>query len=430
MMPLWLLAAYELKRFAIFACINQLYCWKISVWRAMAAQAYEIRLFDRRIASFVFETNCFGESCAVGLRVEQGTERLLPLNMASCPNDIELRRFLDSRRIPKNRAYVERILAPFGLRASDTKGIIDITKGMSLNDSYSVVPAGETPCFASHNLFENSFDTVLSIIAYTGRVPSSEVGSGIPSELSPSGSFPKTWRIVGGRRVLYKAAHDDGLGLEPVSEYLASQVAEAMGLPHIAYDLDVWQGRLCSTCALMNDEATSFVPFAYAIDRDAKDGMNLERALAFFAEFGEEVVQRFCSMLVFDAVIMNPDRHMGNYGVLRENETGQVLDFAPIFDNNLALLPQYATDALTEETLCERFAATSGAFGLVAREQARAVLGPRQREQLERLRGFTFDGAALMRVGERPGCPAFPERRLRVLEHAIRENVVALLGDR
>ena len=109
-----------------------------------------------------------------------GAEELLPLNLAGCSNDIELRRFLDSRRIPKNRAYIERILAPFGLRASDTKGIIDVTKGMSLNDSYCVVPAGEASCFGEYNLFGNSFDTVLSIIAYTGRIPSNQVGSGIP----------------------------------------------------------------------------------------------------------------------------------------------------------------------------------------------------------------------------------------------------------
>lgn len=393
----------------------------------MAAQAYEIRLFDRKIASFVFETNCFGESCAVGLRVEPGAEQLLPLNLASCPNDIELRRFLDSRCIPKNRAYVERILAPFGLRASDTKGIIDVTKGMSLNDSYCVVPAGDAPCFAEFNLFENGFDAVLSVIAYTGRVPSSEVGSGIPSELSPSGTFPKTWRVVNGRRVLHKAAHDEGLGLEPVSEYLASQVAAAMGLSHVTYDLAVWQGRLCSTCALMNDAQTSFVTFAHALDRDAKDAMNLERALAFFDELGENAAQQFRSMLVFDAVVMNPDRHMGNYGVLRDNETGHVLGFAPIFDNNLALLPQYETAAFSVETLRERFDATPGAFSLTACEQARAVMGPRQREQLERLRGFTFDATALRRVRKQLGCPAFPDDRLHALEAAIRENAATLL---
>lgn len=137
----------------------------------MASQGYEIRLFDKRIASFTFETNCFGESCAVGLRVEPGAEELLPLNLAGCSNDIELRRFLDSRRIPKNRAYIERILAPFGLRASDTKGIIDVTKGMSLNDSYCVVPAGEASCFGEYNLFGNSFDTVLSHHCVYGAHP-------------------------------------------------------------------------------------------------------------------------------------------------------------------------------------------------------------------------------------------------------------------
>ena len=391
----------------------------------MASQGYEIRLFDKRIASFTFETNCFGESCAVGLRVEPGAEELLPLNLVGCSNDIELRRFLDSRRIPKNRAYIERILAPFGLQASDTRGIIDVTKGMSLNDSYCVVPADEDPCFAEYNLFGNSFDTVLSIIAYTGRIPSSQVGSGIPSELS--GSFPKTWRVVNGQRVLYKAAHADGLGLEPVSEYLASQVAAAMGLPHVAYDLDVWQGRLCSTCVLMNDAEISFVPFAHMLDRDAKDGMNLERALAFFDELGEEAGQRFRSMLVFDAVIMNPDRHMGNYGVFRDNHTGRVLGFAPIFDNNLALLPQYDTEALTEEFLRERFAATPGAFGPTAYQQACAALGPQQQEQLERLHGFAFDDAALMRVSGQTDGFAFPKQRLLALGQAVRENAAALL---
>ena len=393
----------------------------------MASQDYEIRLFDKRIASFVFETNCFGESCAVGLRVEPGAERLLPMNLVGCSNDVELRRFLDSRRIPKNRAYVERILAPFGLQASDTKGIIDVTKGMSINDSYCIVPAGERPCFAEYNLFSNSFDTVLSIIAYTGRIPSSQVGSGIPSELSPSGSFPKTWRVVNGRRVLYKAAHDEGLGFEPVSEYLASQVAAAMGLPHVAYDLDVWQERLCSTCVLMNNAETSFVPFAYMLDRDSKDGMNLERALAFFDELGEKAGQRFRSMLVFDAVIMNPDRHMGNYGVFRDNRTGRVLSFAPIFDNNLALLPQYRTEALTEELLRERFAATPGAFGPTAYQQARAALGPQQKEQLERLHDFAFDNAALARVGRQVDGFVFSEQRLLTLGRAVRENAAVLL---
>ena len=177
----------------------------------------------------------------------------------------------------------------------------------------------------------------------------------------------------------------------------------------------------------MNDAETSFVPFAYMLDRDAKDGMNLERALAFFDELGEEAAQRFRSMLAFDAVIMNPDRHMGNYGVFRDNRTGHVLGFAPVFDNNLALLSQYGTEALSRELLRERFVATPGAFGPTAYQQARAALGPQQREQLERLHDFAFDDAALVRVGRQADGFAFSEQRLLTLERAIRENAAVLL---
>lgn len=43
--------------------------------------------------------------------------------------------------IPKNRAFVDEILKTVGLSHNDTKGIIDVCKGLSLNDSYWGVPA-------------------------------------------------------------------------------------------------------------------------------------------------------------------------------------------------------------------------------------------------------------------------------------------------
>ena len=43
--------------------------------------------------------------------------------------------------IPKNRAFEDEILKTVGLSHNDTKRIIDVCKGLSLNDSYWVVPA-------------------------------------------------------------------------------------------------------------------------------------------------------------------------------------------------------------------------------------------------------------------------------------------------
>ena len=43
-------------------------------------------------------------------------------------------------------------------------------------------------------------------------------------------------------------------------------------------------------------------------------------------------------MLVFDAVILNEDRHFGNFGLLVDSHTNKIIAPAPIFDNGLSLL--------------------------------------------------------------------------------------------
>lgn len=66
-------------------------------------------------------------------------------------------------------------------------------------------------------------------------------------------------------------------------------------------------------------------------------------------------------MLVFDALIYNEDRHFGNFGVLRDNHSGNIIAPAPIFDNGLSLfcyagkedyanLDEYAKPVLTPTT--------------------------------------------------------------------------------
>lgn len=44
-------------------------------------------------------------------------------------------------------------------------------------------------------------------------------------------------------------------------------------------------------------------------------------------------------MIVLDALILNTDRHMGNYGFIVDNRTMQIKRMAPMFDHNQALLP-------------------------------------------------------------------------------------------
>jgi len=145
----------------------------------------------------------------------------------------------------------------------------------------------------------------------------------------------KSWRRIKGRILLYKSGTEGfaNSGLEPYSEYYASQIAEVMELHYVSYDLSKWKGKLCSTCELFTSLDQSFIP----IGRIIKTG-GIEAIIKFYKELGEEYYQELIDMLVFDAIILNEDRHFGNFGLLIDNYTNKIIAPAPIFDNGLSLL--------------------------------------------------------------------------------------------
>ena len=236
--------------------------------------------------------------------------------------------------IPKNRAFVDEILKMLGLSINNTKGIIDVCKGLSLNDSYWVVPLGFEGTFKEYNLYENRFSSVLSLVAYTGVGQSHEAFTTSP-ELTTQGMLRKAWRFIEGDGIyLYKGGTEGtaNAGREPYSEFYACQIAERMGLHAVHYDLENWKDILASKCRLFTDIDTSYV----SIGRIVKSG-SIQACLDFYESIGKDAVEELKSMLVFDAVIYNEDRHFGNFGILRDNRSGKILGSAPIFDNGLSL---------------------------------------------------------------------------------------------
>ena len=71
-------------------------------------------------------------------------------------------------------------------------------------------------------------------------------------EFTTNGMLPKCWRRVSGKVYLYKGGTEgaSNTGFEAYSEFYAAQVAQAMGINAIPYNLSKWKGRLCSTCEL------------------------------------------------------------------------------------------------------------------------------------------------------------------------------------
>ncbi len=399
------------------------------------SQTYALKLYDEQLAWFSFQKTMTGFR-ARGLEVNTERANLLPLNMRSSPTDAELARFLTSRRIPKGRTFLEEVLRPYGLAPTDTKGIIDLSRGASVNDAYSIVPADDDIPYAEYNLFDNDFDEVLQVIAYTGVIPDAVVGMGRPSDLTPSGTFPKTWRKLDGELVLFKAGSAvaaPNYGREPYSEQLAWQVARAGGFDAVAYELTQWQGRVCSTCPLFNTPDIAFVPFELCLPADITQLLDFELALSYFEDISAKAAQKFRSLAVFDSIIANTDRHLGNFGVLRDNSTGRIIDAAPIFDNNASLFTRDFDSWLTLDAMLERVEHGPGILDATLGWQGLAMADDVQLAQVARLADFEFDCAGFLQQ-RWAACPdstqSISPERLAALGRFVRARAQAILRGR
>lgn len=373
---------------------------------------YSLRLYDEDLITFSLEEKGLEGLQANILYFDTQKEKLFPLDLELTNEGIV--KWLEKRVIPKNRQFVDEILKTLGLSVNNTKGIIDVCMGLSLNDSYWVVSADFKGEFADYNLYENRFSEALSLVAYTGVGGSNEAFSTSP-ELTTNGMLRKAWRFVDNDGIyLYKGGTEGAAntGNEPYSEYYACQIAEAMGLPCVKYDLENWKGILASKCKLFTNIDTAFVPVGRILKK-----CTLKECLEYYASLGTDFYEQLCSMLVFDSVIYNEDRHFGNFGVLRDNHTGQIISPAPIFDNGLSLFNFAMPDDFKN---LEEYAKTrSNPYRISYEEICKEIMGAKQKSQLRRLIGFKFKRHPSLNL---------PEERLAAIEKQVNERVRELLA--
>lgn len=371
---------------------------------------YILKQFDNDLLYFSMENTNDGLQVYV-TSFNENMKNHHPLDLEI--DDKSLKRWLEKRTIPRNRAYVSNFLARLGLNEKDTKGIIDFSQGLSLNDHYWIVKEDCKDLFADKNLYTNSFNTNIASIAFTGYGSYTRLSFRSSPEFTTNGMLAKSWRRIKGKVILYKSGTEGfaNSGLEPYSEFYASQVAKTMELNHIDYDLSKWKGKLCSTCELFTSQNISFIP----VGRLVKTG-GIEAVIDYYKNLGEDYYQELIDMLVFDAVILNEDRHFGNFGLLVDSHTNKIIAPAPIFDNGLSLLC-YAMDSDFNDIntyVSTRLPATYQDFiGFV-----KPLMTSRQKDKLRKLINFKFDRNTRYKLSN---------KRLKQLEKIIQERVILLL---
>ncbi len=372
---------------------------------------YEIRHFDKPVLKFSAT-----EGAENNIEVLWVTEdkNLLPLELTSV-TDNDVASWIRHRTIPRNRAYVNSLLAAMGLSPNRQMDIIKASKGLSLNDSYWVVEEGFDGTFDKYNLYDNRFSRVLGLIAFTGYGSDHPSGMTSSPEFTTNGMLPKCWRRENGIK-LYKGGTEgaSNTGNEPYSEFYASEIAKILEFNAIPYTLSVWKNRLCSVCDIFTSKDLSFVP----VGRLVKSG-GMKAVREFYAELGEEFTRALDEMIIFDAVIYNTDRHYGNFGVLVDSKTNKIVAPAPLFDHGNSLFSLAGLDTFHNEAALNKYAKTLLPCvydDFVA--EAKAVLTHEDRNRLRKLLDVRL---------KRHSRYNLPNDRLTLIEKQIASRVKELL---
>ena len=286
--------------------------------------------------------------------------------------------FLEQRKAPKHRAHIAELLKEYG--CDTLEGYLQVTHALSLNDTFWVKTADSDLQWKEVSLYQNPFNEIISEAAFDGSMSGSHLASTSP-EFSTDGQYAKCWVRENNTVQLYKTG---GLfGMEPVSEYLASQLTAILCPEAVSYDLAIYHGELVSKCPLFTTEQYGFAKAAF---------LTKDRTISGFLRYFEGIGSgdAFRRMCILDALILNIDRHNGNFGIVYDNDTLQILKMAPVFDNNRSLLFDLDGDQLRNTTWCIRHCAPRLGADFIA--TARGLLTKEILSDLKNLKGFCFTG--------------------------------------
>jgi hypothetical protein len=288
--------------------------------------------------------------------------------------------FLDARKAPKHRKHIAELLKKYGCESIEN--FLKLTHALSLNDTFWVKQPESTLSWNDVSLYRNEFDELVSNAAFDGVISSTTLSSTSP-EFGTDGAYAKCWQRENGKVYLYKSGSDT-YEIEPLSEFLTTQVADILCRDNAQYELTFYHGRLASKCELFTNEQFGLVKMAAL---PVSNRRNPAAFLKFAEQYGSEDLMR--RMFVLDALILNIDRHLGNVGFLFDNDTMRIESMAPVYDNNRSLLFQFDTEAL-EKNQAWCISKCEPRVGGDFIKTAQAMLTDDLRAELKNMAGFRF----------------------------------------
>ncbi|MCD8084442.1 MAG: hypothetical protein LUE86_13280 [Clostridiales bacterium] len=207
---------------------------------------------------------------------------------------------------------------------------------LSLNDCYWVKPEGTIYQWEDVNLFQNAFQS------YNLDSPEKEVGPFSPAS-STIGELKKCWVLHGQERYLIKGNSMEYCQ-QSLNEVLISGFHKKQGVaPYVDYRMislmtTFGENGIGCISKSFSSEKLEFIPAIHVVSSEKKPNecSHYEHYIQLCVKHGiqEETIRSFMDYTILsDFLFTNTDRHLNNFGVLRDSDTLQFVGPAPIFDN-------------------------------------------------------------------------------------------------
>lgn len=257
-----------------------------------------------------------------------------------------LRKWWQRRAVPVSQGNIRRILERIGIT---THTYLEQNLGLSLTDHYWIKPLDADFGWQEINLFTNDFRDAVGDMQLSGTMdeaPELPTNAFSPSS-SVQGELRKKWIISDGKRFLIKSNHG-GNSQESLNEVVASMIHQRQGKqPYVSYSpIQIGPDHpFCCICESFTSDEVEFIPAIDVVESAKKDN-----ALSLYEHFiqvcsahglDDSVTRPFLEyQILTDFILTNTDRHLNNFGVLRDTHTLKFIGMAPIFDSGNSMFWQ------------------------------------------------------------------------------------------
>ncbi|MDY4544441.1 MAG: HipA domain-containing protein [Bacilli bacterium] len=255
------------------------------------------------------------------------------------------------RGIPSWRKDLEKLLDKLGV--SSSVELLNKYYGLSLSDQYWLKGVNSAVKWEDINFFTNDFEYEAYLDASLDSSSKSIVSLDKNIFKSPNnttdGMLQKGWIIESGKRVLVKGTYTSNKE-EPINEYLASQICKRLGFDYCNYEVE-WSDKtkLISKCNDFINENEELIS-AYDIYNSEKKPNNISD-YEFYIQILEKhnvpnARENMENLFILDYLMLNNDRHLKNFGIIRNVNTLKWEKVAPIFDTGESMQCDKYTDEI------------------------------------------------------------------------------------